>query len=44
MVECVTENRNRTVADVRHALSRAGGNLGERDPLPGNFREKHIFF
>jgi len=29
MVECVTENRNRTVADVRHALSRAGGNLGE---------------
>lgn len=29
MIECVTENRNRTVAEIRHALSRAGGNLGE---------------
>lgn len=28
MVECLTDNRNRTVAEVRHAFSRAGGNLG----------------
>jgi len=28
MVECMTDNRNRTVADVRHAFSRFGGNLG----------------
>lgn len=28
MVDCMTDNRNRTVADVRHAFSRFGGNLG----------------
>lgn len=29
MVECLTDNRNRTVAEVRHAFSKFGGNLGE---------------
>ncbi|HPO58597.1 MAG TPA: YebC/PmpR family DNA-binding transcriptional regulator, partial [Anaerolineaceae bacterium] len=29
MIECVTENRNRTVAELRHMLSRSGGSLGE---------------
>ena len=29
MIECVTDNRNRTVSDLRHALTKAGGNLGE---------------
>jgi YebC/PmpR family DNA-binding regulatory protein len=28
LVECATDNRNRTVAEVRHAFSKAGGNLG----------------
>ena len=28
LVEVMTDNRNRTVADVRHAFSRHGGNLG----------------
>ena len=28
MVECMTDNRNRTVADVRHAFAKYGGNLG----------------
>jgi YebC/PmpR family DNA-binding regulatory protein len=28
MVDCMTDNRNRTVSEVRHAFSRAGGNLG----------------
>ncbi|MEN9847789.1 MAG: hypothetical protein RL368_529 [Pseudomonadota bacterium] len=28
MVECMTDNRNRTVAEVRHAFNKAGGNLG----------------
>ena len=28
MVECLTDNRTRTVADVRHAFSKNGGNLG----------------
>jgi YebC/PmpR family DNA-binding regulatory protein len=28
MVDCLTDNRNRTVAEVRHAFTRSGGNLG----------------
>jgi YebC/PmpR family DNA-binding regulatory protein len=28
MVECLSDNRNRTVADVRHAFTKFGGNLG----------------
>lgn len=28
MVECLTDNRNRTVAEVRHAFAKAGGHLG----------------
>lgn len=28
MVDCLTDNRNRTVADVRHAFTKHGGNLG----------------
>ena len=28
MVDCLTDNRNRNVAEVRHAFTKAGGNLG----------------
>jgi YebC/PmpR family DNA-binding regulatory protein len=28
MVDCMTNNRNRTVGDVRHAFTKSGGNLG----------------
>jgi len=28
MVDCMTDNRNRTVAEVRHAFTKYGGNLG----------------
>ncbi len=28
LVECMTDNRNRTVSDVRHAFAKHGGNLG----------------
>jgi len=28
MVDCMTDNRNRTVAEVRHVFSKSGGNLG----------------
>lgn len=28
IVDCMTDNKNRTVADVRHAFSKFGGNLG----------------
>jgi len=28
LVDCMTDNKNRTVAEVRHAFSKFGGNLG----------------
>ncbi|MGN9072918.1 YebC/PmpR family DNA-binding transcriptional regulator, partial [Anaerobiospirillum succiniciproducens] len=28
MVECMTDNRNRTASDVRHGFTKFGGNLG----------------
>jgi transcriptional/translational regulatory protein YebC/TACO1 len=28
MVDCLTDNRTRTVADVRHAFAKHGGNMG----------------
>jgi YebC/PmpR family DNA-binding regulatory protein len=28
LAECLTDNRNRTVAEVRHAFTKCGGNLG----------------
>ena len=32
MVHCLTDNRNRTVADVRHAFTKFGGNLARTAP------------
>ncbi|MFP4615825.1 MAG: YebC/PmpR family DNA-binding transcriptional regulator [Thiohalospira sp.] len=29
LVECMTDNKNRTVGEIRHIFSKAGGNLGE---------------
>jgi len=29
LVSCMTDNRNRTVAEIRHGFSKSGGNLGE---------------
>lgn len=43
VIECVTENRNRTVAELRHALSRAGGNLGESGSVGWQFRQAAYF-
>jgi YebC/PmpR family DNA-binding regulatory protein len=43
MIECVTENRNRTVAEIRHALSRAGGNLGEAGSVGWQFNRVAYF-
>lgn len=37
MIECVTENRNRTVADVRHILNRANGTMGEQGSVSWQF-------
>ncbi|MBN2047419.1 MAG: YebC/PmpR family DNA-binding transcriptional regulator [Anaerolineaceae bacterium] len=43
IVECVTENRNRTVAEVRHGFSRAGGSLGESGSVSWQFTQKSYF-
>lgn len=42
-VECLTDNRNRTAADVRHAFSKNGGNLGETGCVAWMFNRKGIF-
>ena len=38
LMEIVTDNRNRTAADVRHILSKRGGNLGESGCVAWMFR------
>lgn len=38
MVDCMTDNRTRTVADVRHAFTRNGGNLGGEGSVAFLFR------
>ncbi|NNF65958.1 MAG: YebC/PmpR family DNA-binding transcriptional regulator [Gammaproteobacteria bacterium] len=39
MVDCLTDNRNRTVADVRHGFSKYGGNLGADGSVSYLFRQ-----
>lgn len=39
MVDCVTDNSTRTVADVRHAFSRHGGHLGAAGSVVFQFAE-----
>jgi YebC/PmpR family DNA-binding regulatory protein len=38
LVECMTDNRNRTVAEVRHAFSKFGGNLGTEGSVAYMFK------
>ncbi len=42
LVECMTDNRNRTVADVRHYFSKSGGNLGESGCVSWMFEKKGV--
>ena len=42
MVECLTDNRNRTVAEVRHAFSKTGGNLGTDGSVSYLFSKKGV--
>jgi YebC/PmpR family DNA-binding regulatory protein len=43
MVDVVTDNRNRTVADVRHILSRAGGSMAEAGSVSWQFHRSAYF-
>lgn len=40
LVDCMTDNRNRTVADVRHFFAKSGGNLGESGCVSWMFDKK----
>jgi len=40
LVLTVTDNRNRTVADIRHIFSKNGGNLGEKNSVAFMFDRK----
>ncbi|MNF86936.1 putative transcriptional regulatory protein YebC [compost metagenome] len=42
MVECLTDNRNRTVAEVRHAFNKCGGNLGTDGSVAYLFSKKGL--
>ncbi|MGB5259231.1 MAG: YebC/PmpR family DNA-binding transcriptional regulator [Gammaproteobacteria bacterium] len=42
MVDCLTDNRNRTVAEVRHAFTKAGGNLGTDGSVAYQFSKTGI--
>lgn len=40
LIESVTDNRNRTVAEIRHMFSKNGGNLGEAGSVGWLFEKK----
>jgi YebC/PmpR family DNA-binding regulatory protein len=42
LVDCLTDNRNRTVAEVRHAFSKMGGNLGTDGSVAYLFEKKGV--
>ncbi len=42
LVETMTDNKNRTVADIRHFFAKAGGNLGESGCVAWMFAKKGL--
>lgn len=42
IVETLTDNRNRTAADIRHAFDKFGGNMGATGCVSWSFKEKGI--
>ena len=40
MMEVMTDNKNRTVPDIRHIMSKTGGNLGEQGCVNWMFEKK----
>ncbi len=43
MIECVTDNRNRAVAEIRHLLTRSGGTMGEAGSVGWQFTNSAYF-
>lgn len=44
MIDCTTDNRVRTVADVRHVLTKNGGNMGTEGSVSFQFKHTGDFF
>jgi len=42
IIESVTDNKNRTVAELRHSISKANGNLGESGSVAWMFERKGV--
>ncbi len=42
LVQCLTDNKNRTIADVRHAFGKAGGNVGTDGCVSWMFDKKGL--
>ena len=42
MIDCLTDNRNRTVADIKHLFDRHGGNIGEPGCVSWMFEKKGL--
>jgi len=42
LIDCLTENRNRTLSEIRHVLTRSGGNMAEVGSVSWQF--KHISY
>jgi YebC/PmpR family DNA-binding regulatory protein len=43
MISCVTDNKNRTVSEIRHVLSRAGGTMAEGGAVAWQFKRAAYF-
>ena len=42
LIECMSDNRNRVVAEVRHCLTKHGGNLGQSNSVAWMFKMKGV--
>jgi YebC/PmpR family DNA-binding regulatory protein len=43
LLNCITDNRNRTVADIRHILTKHGGSMGQEGSVSWQFTRKAFF-
>ena len=43
ILSCITDNRNRTVADIRHVLTKSGGGMGQEGSVSWQFTRKSYF-
>jgi YebC/PmpR family DNA-binding regulatory protein len=43
LLSCITDNRNRTVAEIRHVLSKHGGSMGQEGSVAWQFTRKAYF-